>query len=112
MAVDRLQAHEDRFSWVLVSDDVDVQARQRISEAAARAGPPRTIVTLVAPANDEPALDIDGDEPLGESDEELQKWRNVLNFATRTPDSYPALRDAMVTGPAVFQFHAPCKQSA
>ena len=43
---------------------------------------------------------------------EVEEWRNVLTFAKRTPDAYPALRDALGETMNLFQFHAPVKRSA
>ena len=43
---------------------------------------------------------------------DVERWRNVLTFAKRTPDDYPALRDALGVQTNLFQYHAPVKRSA
>lgn len=43
---------------------------------------------------------------------DVEHWRNVLTFAKRNPDDYPALRDALGTATNLFAYHAPVKRSA
>jgi hypothetical protein len=43
---------------------------------------------------------------------DVERWRNVLTFAKRAPDEYPALRDALGVSMNLFQYHAPVKRSA
>lgn len=44
--------------------------------------------------------------------QDVERWRNVLTFAKRRPDEYPALRDALGVSMNLFQYHAPVKRSA
>ena len=57
-------------------------------------------------------LDAVGDANIDLAPHDVERWRNVLTFAKRNPDDYPALRDALGTGTNLFAYHAPVKRSA
>jgi hypothetical protein len=108
-ALHRLNETDASFDWLMLSNEIPAEQRDEIARRATSLNGKQCVVSVfggAGSANDE----FDTDDPLGTDD--LQRWRNVLNFAVKAPEDFPAIRDAMVARPSVLQFHAPCKRTA
>lgn len=115
-AAERHLCHQHgRYGWVVIGEELDPASRARL-QAASRSGPQPCVVSVLGEAPDGAAAQAQAGAtapPSGADVDELERWRNVLAFAARAPEQYPALRDALRGGrPGVVQFHAPCKRSA
>ncbi|MEM7404915.1 MAG: hypothetical protein AAF458_06455 [Pseudomonadota bacterium] len=120
-AVETLLRRENTFDMLLMDSDLDPADTAQLMAAAVRRRLLAVQIQAVAapqdpadwPDNDPSVQPVDGSEPLRTLEgHEVERWRNVLTFAKRSPDSYPALRDALGHRTNLFQFHAPVKRSA
>lgn len=102
LAIERLRHAELAFDWLMLSTELSPGLRRCLGSAA------RRLYTgcIISVFGNDDAQDID------DPGDDLQQWRNVLTFATRAPEAFPAIRDAYRARPAMLQFHAPCKRTA
>ena len=122
VAMERLGQADPAFDIVLLSGPVGAAEQIYMRNTATRLGTMVLSFETLTPIYRD-SIDSSGpdgtdrqdtdDAMLGLLDgKEIQEWRNVLTFAKRSPDAYPALRDALGESMNLFQFHAPVKRSA
>lgn len=104
-AIRQIREFQDAYHWILLDEETDAEICAELASIAFDTTGTKPLVSSLHTSDSD-------DATLGSRDDELGKWRNVLNFAARTPEAFPALRDAMSGNPTLIQYHAPCRKSA
>ena len=102
-AIRQIRESQDVYHWILLEDEPNTEVCAELANMAHISTGTKPLVS---------SLQTSDTSTLTPHDDDLGKWRNVLNFAARTPEAFPALRDAMSANTTLIQYHAPCQKSA
>ncbi|NKC11332.1 MAG: hypothetical protein GKR94_03745 [Gammaproteobacteria bacterium] len=92
------------YDWVLLASNIAPPMAKRIANAVAsrRGGGPCLISTVAGLPKTE----------AQNEDDEADRWRHIFAIASKSPESYPALRDACGARPLIVQYHAPTRKQS